>query len=131
MQWLVVLLMTALLLAPGNGIAQQSQDTSTAPAKTYSLKERQAYQQQVAEDLAKLQNRVSDLEGQYLKAKQQVRRMLLKNVHSLKLQLYDAQKQLAALKKASPKDWGRLKAQMDKKLMELTQACQQAESLPQ
>jgi hypothetical protein len=129
MKWLGILVTAALLLmAPGYGNVQPSQGKDTSPAKSYSLQERQAYQQKVAEDLGKLQQRVTDLEDQYLTARPQVKRMLLKSIHSLKMQLAAAQNRLAALQKASAQDWGSFKAKMDKDMKELTQACQEAES---
>jgi hypothetical protein len=46
----------------------------------------------------------------------------------LKKQLFAAQNQLAALEKASEKDWSGLKAKMDKAMDELTKAYKEGEA---
>jgi hypothetical protein len=145
MQWLGILLLTAALLAmaPGYGSAQPAGEKGASPvpepqvqgtgapapsAKSYPLKDRQAYQKKVAADLAKLQERINALHGEYETVRPQMKRMTLRVLHSLKKQLIAAQNQLATLEKASEKDWGGLKAEMDKDMKELTTAYKEAES---
>ena len=145
MKWLGMMLTAALLaMAPGYGSAQPVEGKSASPAtqpknlekkgeqaqaaKSYSPKERQAYQQKVAADLANLQQKIDDLHGKYEMARPQMKRTTLRVLHTLKKQLSDTQNQLTTLKEASEKDWGDLKVEMDKAMQGLTQSCQEAES---
>lgn len=144
-KFLGILLTAALLvMTPGYGSAQPqaekgispatqpkaAEEKGTAPqaAKSYTLKERQAYQQKVAADLDKLRQRIDDLAGNYETGRPQMKRTTLRVLHGLKKQLFAAQNQLAALEKAHAKDWTGLKDEMEKAMMELTEACKEAES---
>jgi TolA-binding protein len=145
MNWLAIMMMAVLLaVVPGYGSAQTVEGKNASPAtqpkgtevkgtpaqaaKSYTPQEREAYQQKVAGDLAKLQERIDALQGNYEKVKQQMKRTTLKTLQSLKKQHFTAQNQLAALEKAPAKDWGGLKVGMDKAMNELMTACQEAES---
>ena len=145
MKWLGIMFMAALLaMAPGYGSAQPAGGKSAAPAtkpkgaeeketpaqaiKSYSLKERPAYQKKVAADLAELQQKIDGLHGNYETARPQIKRTTLRLLAGLKKQLFAAQNQLAALEKASEKDWSGLKAKMDKAMDELTKAYKEGEA---
>ncbi len=130
MQWLVILLTASLMfMAPGYGNAQQSAGQKASPAgKSYTLSERQAYQKQVGQDLAKLQQTIEDLRGRYLTSSPQMKRTTLRVLHGLDTQLLDARNKLASLEKASGADWVSLKGGMDKALEDLAKACKDAES---
>jgi hypothetical protein len=148
MKWLKIMLVPALLVvAPGYSSGEQSAPKAVSPAaqaqdvgakgepgqsvKNYTPKERKAYEKKVTADLADLRQRISDLQGKYETAKPQMKRTTLKVLHGLTKQLAAAQNQLAALEKASAKDWGGLQVKMDKAMQDLTTACQEAESLLQ
>ena len=144
MKWLGIMLMAALMAsAPRFGIAQTAKGKSASPAtqpqslerkgepsqaaKSYTSEERQAYQRKVAAELSDLNQKIEDLHAKYKVGYQpQTRRTTLKILHSLSKQHFAAQNQLAALEKASEKDWGGLKVEMDKTMKELTKACQEA-----
>jgi hypothetical protein len=145
MKCLGILLTAALLaMAPGYGSAQSAGEKSASPAtkpkaaegkgtparaaKSYTPEERQAYQQKVAADLDKLRQRIEALPGNYETVSPQLKRTLLRSFHGLQKQLHDTQNQLAALEKATAKDWSGLKGEMDKAMTKLTDDCKEAES---
>ncbi len=141
MYWLGILLMAALLtMVPASGKAQPAGEKGASPAagpkvqgtvtpapsaKSYTLKERQAYQKKVAADLDQLQQQIN---GLMTEAKPQTRRSLARARLDLQKKVLAARNQLAALEKSSEKDWSRLKAEMDKAVEELTQDYQKIEA---
>jgi hypothetical protein len=146
MQWFFGILLTAVLLVmtPGYGSAQPAEGKTVSPStqpkaggekqaatksvKSYTPKERQAYQQKVAADLDKQQQKIDNLHENYETVRSQMKRTTIRILHDLKKQLFAAQNQLAALKKAPVKDWSSLKDGMDKAMTELTEATKEAES---
>ena len=141
MYWLGILLMAALLaMVPASGKAQpagekgasttaepkvQGTVTPAPSGKSYSLKERQAYQKKVAADLDQLQQQIN---GLMTEAKPQMKRSLARARLGLEKKVLAARKQLASLEKSSEKDWDRLKGEMDKAVEKLTKDYQKIEA---
>ncbi len=141
MYWLGILLMAGLLaVVPASGKAQPAGEKGPSPAaepkvqgtvtpapsgKSYSLKDRQAYQKKVTADLDQLQQQINGLMAE---AKPQTRRSLSRARLGLQKKLVAARNQLAALEKSSEKDWSGLKAEMDKAVEELTKDYQKIEA---
>ncbi len=142
--WGILLTAGLLVMTPGYGSAQPQAGKGISPttqpkaaaetgatpraAESYTTEEKQAYQEKVAADLAKVEKGIADLQGDYETVKPQMKRTVLRVLHGLKKQHFAAQNQLTALEKASAKDWGGLKAKMDKTMTELTVAYQDAKT---
>ncbi len=130
MKLLAIILTAAVLaVAPGYGQAQQAKKESPPPqAKSYTAGERQAYEKKTAKDLDELQQQIHDLSVKVQTVEPQIKRTMLRSLVVLEKQYIAAKNKLAALEKASEKDWGGLKADMDKAMQELTKAYQEVES---
>ena len=144
MNRLGIILMAALLaIAPGYASAQPQGKKETAPAtqpqtpevkgepagaaKTYNPEERRAYEKKTAAELEVMEKNVSDVALQVNKIMPQKKRMFIKIIKRLQLQIVDARKQLAALEKAPENDWGGLKPGMDRAMQELSKAWEAAQ----
>lgn len=146
MKWLGIMLTAALLaVAPGYGSAEPPGKESTPPAtqpkgpekkeeqapksvKKYTPKEKEAYQKKTAADLTELQQKIEELKVKGRSAPQQMKRMILRGTRDLQVKANAARNKLGALEKAPEKDWGGLKAEMDKAMEELRKAYQEVES---
>jgi hypothetical protein len=137
MKWLGILFMAALLAsAPGYGWAQQQKDTSPATrpqapavkgetvgtATSFSPAARKAYEQQTAEELAAIQQKIADLRMQAAAGSPQKKRLLIQASKNLQLQQVGAATELATLKKASDTAWGPQKVKVDKAMEGLRKA---------
>jgi hypothetical protein len=135
-KWIGVILAAALLGGtPGSSSAQQTGAKGTAPAvqptdikgqavqppsgKNFSPKERQEYEKKTAADLEAAQQKIADLRVQAGKVPSQKKRLILSGVRNLQMQAGAARSQLTALEKAADKDWGGLKAELDKVMQDL------------
>ena len=140
MKWLGIML-TAVLLAgvPGYGSAQQpakkgtppatqSQDPGQQAAKSYTPKEREDYQKKIAGDLKEVQQKIGGLNAKRMTLPQQSKRMFNKAMVDLQRKMSTARNKLAALEKASEKEWSGLKDNMDKALDELANTYKEIES---
>jgi hypothetical protein len=114
--------------------AIKSQNTDTKEGqgqevKKYSPKEREKYQQKVAADLEEIQNKMGELRAaKGATVPQQKKRMFRRGQIVFQQKLTAAKGRLAALEKASEKEWTGLKAEMDQALEELTNAYKEVES---
>jgi hypothetical protein len=137
---------TLLVLAPGYVTAQQSGKSSappatqspglgnkpepaSAPLKTYTPAEKQAYQQKMATDLKKLQEKIDDLKLKGRTVDQHKKRMTMRALITLQNKANAARNKLAALEKAAAADWSKLKADMDKAVADLARTYQDVEAL--
>ena len=135
MKWLGIILTVALLAGgPVNGNAQNQPQGSQAQvkpgqaAKSYTLEERQAYQSKAERDLEEIQQKVQDLKAKERTIVQQKKRTYLLAMVDIQRKLNAAKGKLAALKKASAKEWSRLQPEMDRALDDLTNAYNGVES---
>lgn len=133
MKWLGIILMAALLaVAPGYSQAQTPAKSTPAPAAQPEGAEVKAapaapaqsstpevwkeYEKNAAQDLDVLERQIHDLSVKAQTAAPQVKRSMLRAMLSLDRQALAARQKLDKLEKASQKDWGALKAEMDKAL---------------
>jgi hypothetical protein len=135
MKWLGIMLMAALLaIAPGYGWAvPPAQGTSAPPppqgagvkaepaagVKSYTPKEREAYENKTAADLDELQNKISELRLKATTGAPQKKRMIVRAAKNLQIRAIVARNQLDALQKAPPADWTAAKANLDKSMEDL------------
>lgn len=137
MNWLGILLMAALLaVVPGYGRAQPQEKETPPPAaqpkgpemkqapapsaaKSYTPKEKKEYQKKTAADLAALEKKIEGLMEEQAKAPQQLKRMIIRGRVDLQRKDIIAKNKLAALEKASGKDWNALKDGLDKAMEDL------------
>jgi hypothetical protein len=147
MKWLGLgILATAVILAglPGYGGAQQAapKKASTVTqskgseakggpgqaAKSYSPAEKEAYQKKIATDLEEIQKKVEGLKAKGRTIISQKKHMYLKGMVDIQRKEMSARGKFAALKKASGKEWSRMKEDVDKAMEALTNACNGVES---
>jgi hypothetical protein len=131
MKWLGILLTTTLLAGvPGYGNAQpagaqgttpppqtkgsQEAPKQAQPAKSYSQEDRQAYEKKAAEDLDAMQKKLGELRGRQQKVPTQARRQVMMAMGNLQRGLIGAKAQLASMQKASPENWGGMKADLER-----------------
>jgi len=140
----LMLLAALLATVPGYGGAQAPGPMAPPPApptqgpevkapappaaKSFTPKERQEYQKKIAADLAKLEEKIDGLKDQQAKPPPQMRRTILRSRVNLQRLDAIARGKLAALQKASEKDWHTLKAEMDKALEDLKKTYEAAEA---
>lgn len=141
LQWSAFLLMAVLLaMASGYATAQQPMKKGASPAgepnvlqqegapapsaKTYTVAQREAYQQKVAFDLNQMQTKIDGLKIKSRTVVQQKKRMAIKALIELQNMADAARRKLTGLKTAPEKDWGRLKMEMDKSMADLDTAYQ-------
>lgn len=134
--WLGIILLTAFLaLAPHPGQAQSSgksdpanttqtkgaivKDDAVKTGKSYTQKEKQAYEKQAEEALAQIDEKVAELRMKARKVAPQQKRMMVMATNNLYGQMVMARNQLAALKNAPKNDWSEARAEMDKTMLEL------------
>jgi hypothetical protein len=138
MQWLGIMFMVALAIAPGYGSAQQPKDKSPAAqsqspavkgeaggtAKSFTPAERQSYEKETARELEAIQKKIADLRVKATTGSPQMKRLLIQTANSLQFQKTAAGNQLTALEKASEKAWAQQKAELDKAMADLRKACE-------
>lgn len=140
----MMLMTTLLAMAPGYGSAEppgkditsqatqpkvtEEQAAPVPAAKNYTLKERQVYQKKVAADLDKLQQKIDDLATEGGTASPQMKHTRARAMIGLQKQVFVGRSQLAALEKATEKEWSGLKVEMDKTMKALAKAYKKAES---
>ena len=99
-----------------------------APAESYTPEARKEYEKNAAKDLDVLKQQIHDLSVKAQTAAPQIKRSMLRAMVSLDRQVIAAQKRLGDLEKASQKDWGALKAEMDKALDNLKKSYDNVEA---
>ncbi len=125
---LLGIILTAALLAVAPAYGQAQKESPAPKAKSYTAGERQAYEKKTAGDLEDLEAKIHDLNAKAHAAAPQIKRTMLRAMLGLQKQSLAAKNKLAGLEKASEKDWGGLKVDMDKAMQELTKAYEDAES---
>lgn len=135
MKWLGIIL-TATLLAgvPGYGSAQtqpkglETQGKPGQEAKSFSQKDREAYQQRTAGDLDEMQQKIEAFRAKKMTVAPQKKRMFSRAMVDMQKKMTAARNKLAVLEKAADKEWSGLKEEMDKAMAELTNTYNEAES---
>lgn len=129
MKLLGIVLAVALLAgAPGYGSAQQQAQPGTSAAKSFSQKDREAYQQKTAADLDEMQQKIGALRAKGQTIALQKKHAYLRAMVDFQRKLIIARNRLTALEKASDKEWSSLKEGMDKAMAELTNTYDGVES---
>jgi hypothetical protein len=139
MQWLGIMFMAALLaIIPGFGVAQQSKDKSPTSqsqgqgpevkgetpgtAKSFTPEEKRSYEKETAKKLEAIQQKITDLRVKATTGSPQMKHTLMQTASRLQMQKSAAGNRLTALRKASDKDWGQQKADLDKAMADLRKA---------
>lgn len=135
MKWLGIVLAVALMAGgPVSGSAQtqpqgsEAQGKTGQAAKSYTQKEKEAYQKKVSADLQEIGQKIGDLRAKKMTLGPQVKRTFSRAMVDLQRKQSAAQNKLAALQKASAKEWSNLKEDTDKAMADLTNAYKEIEA---
>ncbi|MHB8067136.1 MAG: sll1863 family stress response protein [Desulfobaccales bacterium] len=135
MKCLGIILAAALLAGvPISGSAQTQPQGSEAQgkpgqaAKSFSQKDRQAYQQKTAGDLDEMQQKIEAFRAKKTTVAPQKKRTFSRAMVDLQKKMIIARNKLAVLEKAADKEWSGLKEEMDKAMAELTSTYDGVES---
>lgn len=135
MRLLGIVLAVALLAgAPVAGNAQtqpkgsEAQGQPRQAAKTYTQKEKEDYQKKVAADLQESEQKIEGLRAKKMTLSPQLKHSFSRAMIDLQVKKNAAQNKLAALKKASAKEWSKLKDDTDKAMDDLTNVLKEIEA---